>query len=45
MAAALAAANGAASKGEFDGKHPSILGSSISLQENFRGWNEHASAQ
>ncbi len=39
MAAALAAVNGAAAKGEWDGQHPTILASSQSLHENFRGWN------
>ena len=44
MAAALAAVNGAASMGQWDGKHPSILASSQSLHENFRGWNSQAAA-
>ncbi|KAK9828143.1 hypothetical protein WJX74_000580 [Apatococcus lobatus] len=39
MAAALAAANGSASQGEWNGTHPSLLDSSQSLRENFRGWN------
>lgn len=37
MAVAVAEANGLASRGEFNGKHPSITGLG-SLQESFRGW-------
>ncbi|KAK9839825.1 hypothetical protein WJX81_004472 [Elliptochloris bilobata] len=39
MAAALAAANGAASAGRYEaGSHPSILSGGGSLREAFRGW-------
>lgn len=37
MAVALAAANGAATRGAYTGPHPSIT-SGDSLQETFRGW-------
>lgn len=37
MAAALAAANGAATRAAYSGPHPSIT-SADSLQETFRGW-------
>ncbi|KAK9868157.1 hypothetical protein WJX84_002256 [Apatococcus fuscideae] len=45
MAAALAAANGAASVGQWDGQHPSVLSSSQSLLETFRGWNAQPALQ
>lgn len=38
MAAALAAANGAATCGQYKGPHPSLTGGQASLRENFRGW-------
>lgn len=37
MAAALARANGAATKGEYVGPHPSITGSGLIIDQN-RGW-------
>jgi hypothetical protein len=38
MAQALAAANAAAAKGEFQGPHPSITSAAGTLRETFRGW-------
>ena len=38
MAAALAAANGAASLGHFEEPHPSVLSGGGHLRETFRGW-------
>ncbi|CAL8462920.1 g2454 [Coccomyxa elongata] len=38
MAEALARANAAAAKGQFQGPHPSITSLAGTLRENFRGW-------
>lgn len=38
VAAALGRANGLATKGEFEGRHPSVLGSGSTLHETYRGW-------
>ena len=38
MAEALAAANASATKGEYQGPHPSITSAAGTLRETFRGW-------
>jgi fructose-bisphosphate aldolase class I len=38
MAAALAAANAAATRGQYRGPHPSLASDGASLRETFRGW-------
>ncbi len=38
MAEALARANAAAAKGQFQGPHPSIVSAAGTLREDFRGW-------
>ena len=45
MAAALAAANGAAAEGRYEGPHPSILAGGGSLREAFRGWSAEQPGQ
>lgn len=43
LAAAVAAANSAAARGQYEGPHPSIT-SKASLHETFRGWSGQAAA-
>ena len=38
MASAIAAANAAASLGQYKGPHPSINSGGASLRETYRGW-------
>ena len=38
MASAIAAANAAASLGQYNGPHPSITSVGASLRETYRGW-------
>ena len=43
MAAALAAANSAATLAKYNGPHPSLASGSSSLRETFRGWRTDVS--